>query len=341
MEATLQALDELTEKIKKSISKKNREQGVNLLTDLLTCEDGAKQVVRYLMKMQYSMCQSFFEIFVLSNSEENIFSIADALINDEQFNKGNVSNIMYPKGLSVVMVLASKEKYQSALIILDYILSKSEKSGKFPDGLFKSFKKIIVDKDGLPFIISLLESITSGAVPCKEFEQKRLTGFLEAFDNKPFQKNPIKPPLAQSQNKESAEILLLGKLAQTQEDMLAILRRLEGSNKSEPTYSAESNQNDEPTIVNYQAEEDTKLLDAEAQIADLTERLRISIQMNDISKSQEIVALKSDISETLKLDYTDYLKSRENPYDQDLFEAYRSTLSRIFKLLKRHGIPCE
>jgi hypothetical protein len=88
-------------------------------------------------------------------------------------------------------------------------------------------------------------------------------------------------------------------------------------------------------------QKDKQISAAESQIADLTERLRTSLQMDTIAKNQDLMAFKGNISEALKLDYSDFMKNKDSQYDQDLFEAYRATLSRIFKLLKRHGIACQ
>ena len=83
------------------------------------------------------------------------------------------------------------------------------------------------------------------------------------------------------------------------------------------------------------------LAEKNGQIEDLTQRLRASLQMDSISKTQELITLKNDISEALKLDYADYTKSKDSPHSDDLFEAYRATLGRIFKLLKRFEIFCQ
>lgn len=95
------------------------------------------------------------------------------------------------------------------------------------------------------------------------------------------------------------------------------------------------------SLVNDIKEREKAFIAQKQQIEDLTERLRMSMQMDDISKNQELLTLKNDISDALKLDYADFIKSKEKPYDPDLFDAYRLTLSRIFKLLKRFGIECQ
>jgi len=85
----------------------------------------------------------------------------------------------------------------------------------------------------------------------------------------------------------------------------------------------------------------SEIAEKKKEIDDLTGRLRTALQMESISKSQELITLKNDVSEALKLEYADYTISKERSYNEDLFEAYRAMLSRIFRALKRYGITCE
>ncbi|MCL1995503.1 MAG: hypothetical protein FWG63_04770 [Defluviitaleaceae bacterium] len=77
------------------------------------------------------------------------------------------------------------------------------------------------------------------------------------------------------------------------------------------------------------------------KIEELREQLRTALKMENISKNSEIIGLKNDISEILRLDYSGFVASKKDPYSEDLFEVYRSIISNIFKVLKRFGIPCE
>ena len=61
------------------------------------------------------------------------------------------------------------------------------------------------------------------------------------------------------------------------------------------------------------------------KITDLTERLKSSMQMDMISQSQELITLKADLANSLKLEYADYLNS----------------LTRIFRTLRRFGIMID
>jgi len=83
------------------------------------------------------------------------------------------------------------------------------------------------------------------------------------------------------------------------------------------------------------------LEEAQLQIDDLTSRLRTSLSMDEISKNQELTTFKNDISKALRFDYSDFIGTKNGECNQDLFEAYQASLSRVFKVLRRFGISCE
>lgn len=381
MEA-IKELEDVLAKTAKNTSNENRKRAVEALSVMFAETNDPKQVAEYLIKLHYSVCQAFLEEFCSSASDESISAIAEALVSNEQFMKGNPNNIMYPKGLSAVLALASKEKYQSSFLVLLRILSQSEKSDGFSDGCVNNFRKLVVDKGGLPLILALFEQVTNDAVVCKECEQRRFARFLKAMDDKTIVTtkeevstsaqnselieqpssgsgqlgNIDSAPEPKSTKKyDSAE--MVSKIEKTQQDILASIRRLADNRSSIDSLAATLACRDDElnslrtavsekehhvvSLVSEVAVKEKQLSEAKGQIEDLTQRLRASLQMDNISKSQELITLKNDISEALKLDYADYTKSKDSPYSEDLFEAYRSTLTRIFKLLKRFGITCQ
>ena len=149
----------------------------------------------------------------------------------------------------------------------------------------------------------------------------------------------------------------LVKIESSQSEILAVLRKLTENRTAIDNLSLQIQKKDseiaaaQATIREREQQLSTLSLElknskdalssAEAQVHDLTERLRTSLNMDEISKNQELATLKNDISEALKLDYSDFSGTISSEYSPDLFEAYRSTLTRIFKLLKRFGIICE
>lgn len=381
MEA-IKVLEDVLTKNVKITSKENKKKAVDALTALFTESNDPKQVVEYLIKLHYSVCQTFLEEFCTSASDEQITVVAEALVADEQFKKGNPNNIRHPKGLSAVLALASKEKYQPAFFVLLNILSYAEKSDGFSDGCINNFKKLIVEKNGLPFVSNLFEQMTNGTIVCKESEQRCLTRFLKIIDNMTVVTTKEEVP-AVGQNSESIKtsvtemgkindvcfssvvkpaaisdnIDVVYKIERTQQDILNYVRKLVENRTSIDALTLAIAQRDgeldslrdvvsekEQRIALLSSEfgaMDRQLSEVKGQVADLTDRLRTALQMDDISKSQELITLKNDISEALKLDYADFIKSSERPYSDSLFNVYRTTLSRIFKLLKRFGINCE
>lgn len=81
--------------------------------------------------------------------------------------------------------------------------------------------------------------------------------------------------------------------------------------------------------------------DKDCNIVDLTERLKTAMQMDNISQSQELVTLKTNLQNSLKVEYDDYLVSRDSECNSDSYAALLGSLARIFKNLKRFGINIE
>lgn len=78
-----------------------------------------------------------------------------------------------------------------------------------------------------------------------------------------------------------------------------------------------------------------------AKITDLEAQLNTTRHMLEIADSQKEKTLKNEISEAIKLDYVDFMNSKDEPYSEDLCEAYKFTISRTFKILKRLGCIIE
>ena len=82
------------------------------------------------------------------------------------------------------------------------------------------------------------------------------------------------------------------------------------------------------------------MTDAE-KIRELEEKvkcLELRVKMLDIEKEQSMITLKKDISNAISLDVVDFKATKNSPYNDDLFEAYRAMIKRTFKVLNRYGI---
>ena len=374
----IKTLEDMLVKTANNTSKKNRKTAVDALIVLLMENNDPQQVIEYLLKFHYSVCQSFFEELCTAASDEQVALVVEMLLGNEQFVKVKT---LYPKGFAAVFALASKEKHQSAFLVLIKILSVAEKTDGFSDGCVNNCKRLIVDNNGWPFIANLSDEIGKGSVVCKESEQQRLNRFLKIIANMiantekkdtsavskdiSLRKNSTAtgysdnidflPKPATTAISDNMEIVL--KFEKTQQEVLNHVRILVENWTSIDNHLGSLTQKDRELKLLYEtitdkehnivlitdelATTNKQLLATRGQVDDLTKRLSTSLQMDNISKSQELITLKNDISEALKLDYVDFAKSKNNEYGEDLFEAYRSMLTRIFKLLKRFGITCQ
>ena len=377
----LSILDDVLVKTVKEMSDNNRQRAVAALCTLCAEKSNTKLIAEYLTKFHYSVCQAFFER-IATTDDIDVRDITKALINDEQFNnKAKTNNIMFPKGFSAVLALAIKAKYQEAILILNQILSQSEKSGEFSEGCVNNFNKFVINKGGLSVITDIFQQVVNGSINCEESVKNRIMKFFKIVDDKiatdknesdiAVSQTAVDIPAATEAVKSSSEQIipeqtlsesnidnsLIKKLEESQQEILTLLHKLTDTHSSiDSLTSALSRRDAEISTIRSDFSEkerhiaklgtdltnkDKRITELESEVQNLTERLRTSLQMDDISKNQEMITLKNDISEALKLDYADFLKSKDNMYNQDLFDAYRSTLSRIFKLLKRYGISCQ
>lgn len=80
------------------------------------------------------------------------------------------------------------------------------------------------------------------------------------------------------------------------------------------------------------------LREKEESMADLSQRLKNSLQMDAISQGQELITLKTNLQNSLKVEYSDYLALKEEACNADTYGALIGSLARIFRVLRRLGI---
>jgi len=390
-------LKEILAKRTKGNNQADKKAALDALYANFQKEKDFKLLAEYLNQLHISIFQAFLERICITASEEDINSVAKSLVADELFQKGQPSKIMYPRGFPAVLVLASKEKYQAAFIMLSDILSRSEKSGKFSASCLNNFEKLIAKKNGSDAMIKIFEHAEYGSINCTDSTKEQFTRFLNEVGiitanteqdgelpttKKQPPKNPSDDTVVNSLVDESkkttnlVDLHVLEKMEKSQEETLKMLRTisekcstlnvLEQMEKSQreiliglQALTERSITIDPPTkLLTNDAELSTlradikqkeqlnvsllsEIAENKKEIDDLTERLRTALKMDGIAKNQELATLKNDVSEALKLEYANYTKSKERAYNEDLFEAYRAMLSRVFRVLRRHGISCE
>jgi len=84
-----------------------------------------------------------------------------------------------------------------------------------------------------------------------------------------------------------------------------------------------------------------ELAEKNERITYLEEQLKMSMQMDQLQAKQAVATLKGDIRYGLQLEYQDYLDKNSRTCNPDTFEAYRGSLNRIFRTLRRCGIQMD
>ncbi len=83
---------------------------------------------------------------------------------------------------------------------------------------------------------------------------------------------------------------------------------------------------------------ENQLQKKDERINDLEERLKLSFKADKINKNQELITLKTDIAQALRLQYDDFEEFNEEPCNKDNYEVLKVTLKQIFRTLKRYGV---
>lgn len=341
-------LERILLKSTSNISKANRKKAADYLCILFERKADLSQIVDYLIKFHYSVCQLFFEKISLSTTDDDVLKITEVFINSEQFKNDKLNKIRFSKGFASVLALAKGGKYQAAFLVLNEILAYSEKDGKFTPGSVNSFIKLIVEKKALPSVKKIFEEIAEKKIICEKSEERRLKGFLQVVDG---ESAKLDKPAGDTANIE----LFTNRIENLQKKILAFLESLDKKTQyalakvlkyqEEEILLLHSKIKEKETEImdlNFQLSAANKqLTEKEVKIVDLTDRLKNLFHADSVEKNQELEALKIKISEALKLDYLDFIKIQDRPFNQDLFEAYRSMLIRIYQTLKRFGITYQ
>ena len=123
--------------------------------------------------------------------------------------------------------------------------------------------------------------------------------------------------------------------------MVSLLRKDIESRDSRITEFLATIKENELIIEDLQRKLDNRqqtILEKEASIDDLSGRLKNSLQMDSISQNQELITLKTNLQNSLKVEYSDYIASKDSECNADTYGAMLGSLARIFKTLRRFGI---
>jgi uncharacterized coiled-coil protein SlyX len=252
-------------------------------------------------------------------------------------------------------------------------LADVEKNGRFSEAVINSFKQYVIaycggidsikalgekewnKSDSRNLFIRFMDSVDNSIVTIIPGESKSVHSETPMVSAKPAQSlepttsSPILNDIAisltegllKSLSSASKEAAILLKSLSDSNGTIALLRNdIESRDyRISELSSVISERNRDIAALQRNLEESQRTTrENESQIADLSERLKTSLQMDNISQNQELITLKTNLQNSLKVEYADYLSDNGSECNPDTYGALLGSLARIFKTLRRFGI---
>ena len=327
----IQVLEGIMKKQKRGEGKADNKAAVEALMSIKSKNNDVNELAEYLVCLHYSVSQNFILEYSDIASSDEVKNLTVALLEEQNMKSNNPALFLFPKGLSAVYALTAKKHYATAYMAINQILAKAEGKKGFAASTISLYRKIFPEPHDSFGLVELYNQVDSGKIKSDRGDKERFAKFLrtvKVLDTKKAKTEEIISDLPKEdttvrfvEQVNEVGYNVLSNIEKTQNEMLSMIKEL----------MAKSDVIDKDSEIN----------DLKKQVSDLTERLRVTLQMDDNNKNQELITLKNDIANGLKLDFADYEKSREKSHSKDLFKVYRAMLSRIFKQLKRFGIDLE
>jgi hypothetical protein len=348
MEMICEMLGTLVAKTVKNTSQSQVQEGARLLLDLNRQDSDKVMVAAYLCSLHYSVCQRFFELAVLELPVEQIQAIWAAVRQNAKYKQNN--NFVGSLRAFATAAVLIKTKHQFARTLLMEAVGDAEKNGLLPAKALEYFCKRVVDYCQLSVLNELGEQDWDN--PDQREKYRRLIGSAIG------QMSKVQPiaqlPERQSAVAASPEFLEVNSLLKTaqraNEELRTLLRTIINTNETHVTLRKQITDREEQIsekdrkIAELQVEvagHESTIVNMQAKNDDLKERLAITLQLDTSANNQELITLRTDISNALKLEYQDYLDSKTMDFSPDQYEAFKASLFRIFKTLKRFHINFE
>lgn len=364
-------------KASKITDEQSKEAAMHLLSFYLKTKDDAK-VAEYLMKFKQTVCMYFFEEAVKTlESEVQLQSIHSAMCETEDYKK-NVNHVATTRGFIISGVLIKNKVSIARTVLMNTIAAVEKDSkfsdtvvNKFKQNVLENnvLLKSIDDLNNKPWenkenmkrFLNFMETVRNNLFPC--------ISFREAEDTASVQPTSITTEISvNSKSKEKLKVEsiptiditvdlaaeLIKKLSIASKEASILIQSLSDANGTIDLlqkdimnrdsriaeFSAELNEKNR-TITDLQRklnERQQLVQECEGRIADLSERLKNSLQMDIISQNQELITLRTNLQNSLKVEYADYLVSKDGECNSDTYGALIGSLARIFKTLRRYGI---
>ncbi|MDR3353406.1 MAG: hypothetical protein LBO21_00035 [Synergistaceae bacterium] len=336
------------------ISEAKSRKAIPLLMKLLAETQDSAAVSEYIMRLSVQECLNFFKE-ALRLFPEKIESLHTAFRATEEYKKNSKSANARGFVIAAVLIEAELEIGRTVLMLT---LADAERRGKFSPSVIELFWNKVVEYCGLNKINALGD---------REWENPEMRDRFSRImrDAAALKHEPAPQAITEEINSQASELFKTLKnsndeaqrLSQTLDEArklsqtlienngaISNLMRQIGERDARISELATEVQERDRRISDLRSDVSRAERDIEAernQVNDLTGRLKTLLKMDGISQNQELATLKTDLAKSLKVEYADFINNKNAECDQDIFGAYRGSLTRIFKTLRRFGIMID
>lgn len=168
--------------------------------------------------------------------------------------------------------------------------------------------------------IELKEDIENNSINNKLLEMDKYISELQKLYSNAFEKNNAFASLERTLLDEKAKLIIAN---QTISQKNMDLKKL---------------QEDYMDLKKQLCEQSSELEKQSFKIIDLSTRLEKAFSVDSITQNQELISLKNNISNSLKLQYADFVDMSLEEMSEDNYQVFKITLKQVFKTLERYGI---
>lgn len=355
----------MQELLKKSkLNKTETKKAVTILTEGYNKDGNIDELCNYLMKLPANVTEEFFiENYSLFENSDKLKLFVDTMINNSKFIE-NTTSASVRRAVEIINIYLKKQNYNENICVLfNSMLKVSLKKYTVSKTFIDIFEKRIINNTKFSFFnlnsinddtiyeLFLVDALVEKGILNENSNELKNWYLYDRYvvgDHKNIKPTKSKQTKT-SQNSSINELeLKIDKITQNENDLILIVKDLQ--NKMDKiaqkldvdvnvieNNNLNNNSNDNIDIAKLKEE----LAKEKEKSADLDRRLTVSYEIDQTANSQEVITLKNDIADGLKLEHKNYKENLDEPCNEDNFLAYRATVMRIFRTLKRFGVEFE
>lgn len=378
MENLLKELDTLSKK-KSKISGGGKKRAAEILTEVYNSNGNMKWLCQELIALPIGVQAEFFASnYVKFEKGDKLKLLVDTLVSDPTFIK-NARSEPVKRTVEIIDIYLKKGNFDASVCVLfNATLKVAFKKYQVNDSFVTLFNTKIIENSGYEFlrlnfvndetifVFLLLDSLGVDESRLKDwalyeqYAKGEHRTVVEAKLKKPKKTKESTSTVAlqgsiddlqamaekitKSLHEEYGTIASLKQKIQEQNTIIESLTN--NSNVTaipsyKPSGNGENNDAELDELLARVIELEDELKAEKLKSTDLDERLTLAFNMDKSTISQEIITLKNDIEQSLKLEYNNFQENINVACNEDMFIAYRATITRIFRTLKRFGVEFE